>query len=101
MTEPLLEGVRGELIPIYSAAGARNVTPAELDLLEVWEVAAFFGIGLRDEDEGGFAPGAPKIVPFSQGGVDPNLAVRIARHLGQDVPDVQTTSYHPRLGVLN
>jgi hypothetical protein len=91
----------GELVPLYAAAGERGVSPVELDLLEIWEVAAFFGIGLRTADEGGFAPGAPRIVPYSQGGQDPNLAARIARAQGQDVPDVIVSSYHPRMGVLN
>lgn len=97
----MLPGVEGELIPIYAAGGRLGVSPVEMDLLEIWEVAAMFGVGMQTAEEGGFGNQAPRIVPYSQGGQDPNLAARIARHLGEDVPDVVVSSYHPRLGVLN
>jgi len=54
-----------------------------------------FGVGLDDENPTG------TMLPYSKGGQDPNLAARIARHLGDDVPDVHVSSYHPRMGVLN
>lgn len=67
--------------------------------MEIWEVAAFFGVGMEEDAQS--VNGAPRVVPYSQGGQDPNLAARIARAQGRDAPDVIVSSYHPRMGRLN
>jgi hypothetical protein len=88
----------GELYPIYAAGGSRNVTPREIDLLEIWEVAAMFGVGLDDGDDDPSTAVAGK--RFSEGGIDPNVINRARRAMGYDAPDVEIRSYHPDWGVL-
>jgi hypothetical protein len=67
----------------------------------VWQVAAALGVGLHDEDEDE-SERPPQIVPYSKGGVDPNLKRRIDRHLGiTDAGDVEAPSYHPKMGWLS
>lgn len=55
-----------------------------------------FGVGLEDDHQQQQRP-----LRYSEGGQDPNLAARIARAQGQEVPEVVVPSYHPKLGVLN
>lgn len=95
---PLIPGVMGELYPIYAAAGSRNVTARGVDLLEIWEVAAMFGVGLDDgETDPASMVGGKR---FSEGGLDPNVINRAKRAMGYDAPDVEIRSYHPEFGVL-
>ena len=47
------------------------------------------GVGMGDDSR-------PDL-PFSQGGVDPNLAARIARGRGEEPKWVEVRSYHPDL----
>lgn len=66
--------------------------------LEIWEVAAFFGVGWdEDGDEVDPATGQKR---FSEGGLDPNVINRARRAMGHDAPDVEIRSYHPEYGFL-
>jgi len=68
-----------------------------LALCEIWELGAMFGVGLEDDQQ----QTQQRPLRYSEGGQDPNLAARIARARGEDVPDVIVHSYHPKLGPLN
>lgn len=81
--------MKGELIPLYATAAKLNVPPPVLNECELWEIAAMFGVGL---DETGNAERR-----FSEGGVDPNLAARIARGRGEEAAWVEVRSYSPSI----
>jgi hypothetical protein len=91
--------VKGEVYSLFASAGERGVTPPEVRALEIWEVAAFFGVGL--DRSGNDDPTASVVGKrFSEGGIDPNVLNRARRAMGQDAPDVELRSYHYRMGVL-
>lgn len=67
--------------------------------MEIWEIAAMFGVGLdRGGNDDPTAAMAGK--RFSEGGIDPNVLNRARRAMGIDAPDVELRSYHYRYGVL-
>ena len=96
--KPVLPGVRGELVPIYHAGARLGFTPRDLDEMELWEVAAVFGVGLDGPDDGALPDG---VGDMRRGWIDPNVLQRARRRMGREAPDIELGSYHPDLGVLS
>ena len=85
----------GELIPIYHAAGKMHVPPPVVDTMEIWQVAAMFGVDL-DGDEDGHLPSG--VGDMRRGWIDPNVLQRARRHMGQVAPDIPIRGFHPERG---
>lgn len=85
----------GELIPIYHAAGRLHIDPLTVDALEIWQVAAMFGVDL-DGDEDGHLPSG--VGDMRRGWIDPNVLQRARRAMGQAAPDIPLRGFHPERG---
>lgn len=88
-TPRLIQGVKGEVLPIYTVLARLGLSAREVDECEIWQIAAMLGVGVNDT--------ARPDVPFSKGGRDPNLSARIARGRGEEPEWVEVRSYHPDL----
>lgn len=74
---------------MFFAFAQRGIAAPAVKDAELWEIACMLGVGVDDV--------ARPDVPFSQGGMDPNLAARIARGRGEEPEWVEVRSYHPNL----
>jgi hypothetical protein len=93
-----MPGVKGEIAPIYAEAAKIHVTPPELDLCEIWQIASMFAVDLYLHDHSDDMPAG--VGDMRQGWIDPNVINRAKRAMGHDAPDVKLGGYHPDLGVL-